>query len=366
MPAVNAADWTSFSAALGQHPPTKGKPAVRRLEVCRDGALLAQLRAGTEPLWLRWDGERVESLTPAGDRKVPLSALLRESGPGARLEILNWRPGRRLVLLDSRRGTPLVLKGYRKGHAGVAYARYEAACRALNGSGVSAPETIDLDARYESIVLAHCAGTPLEVSLDSRDVFYRIGECLAAFQDRAADFETTTFASSDELRVIDRFSEKVVAARLELPENFVPLRDRLGELEPMLPDTAAGLCHRDLHDRQFKLDGSRVTLLDFDLLCCADVALDVANLLAHLALRQFQGTRGATPASVELCGEQFLEGLGRNEEPGFWVRLRFYQATSFCRLALVYTLRPRWASLAAPLVQMGQRCVDDLQRIYGR
>lgn len=363
---MNAAEWTGFRAALDHHAPATGEWVARRLEVCRDGALLAQLRAGAQPLWVRWDGERIESLTPAGDHKLPLSALLRESGPGAGLEVLNWRPGRRLVLLDSRNRIPLIIKGYRKGHAAVAFTRYDAAYRALRGNGVAAPEAIDLDAKYESIVLAHHSGVPLDVSLDSIDVFHRIGECLAAIQGRAADFEITTFVSGDELGVIDRFSEKVLAAGLELPRKCEILRDRLGELEPMLPEMVAGLCHRDLHDRQFKLNADHLTLLDFDLLCRADVALDAANLLAHLALRQFQGMLGATPASVERCGKQFLEGLGRNEEPGFWERLRFYQASSFCRLALVYTLRPPWVSLAPTLVQMGQRCVDDLQRIDGR
>jgi hypothetical protein len=66
-----------------------------------------------------------------------------------------------------------------------------------------------------------------------------------------------------------------------------------------------------------------------------------------------------------MCGAQLLEGLGRNDEAGFWERLRFYQASSFCRLALVYTLRPCWAALVPLLVRMGERSLDDLRRIQG-
>ena len=56
--------------------------------------------------------------------------------------------------------------------------------------------------------------------------------------------------------------------------------------------------------------------------------------------------------------KQFLLGLARNEEPGFWERLRFYQATTFCRLALIYELRPNWSPLVPDLVTMGMRCLE--------
>ena len=120
------------------------------------------------------------------------------------------------------------------------------------------------------------------------------------------------------------------------------------------------LTHRDLHDRQLLVTGRGLALLDFDLLCRADATLDAANLLTHLSLRALQGVRGADETSVHACGRALLDGLDRSEEPGFWEKLRFYQATTYLRLALVYRLRPRWRRLCGDLVALGRQCVDEL------
>ena len=50
------------------------------------------------------------------------------------------------------------------------------------------------------------------------------------------------------------------------------------------------LVHRDFHDGQVLLDESyAVGLIDFDLMAAGDPALDVANFLCHLELREHQG-----------------------------------------------------------------------------
>ncbi|WP_324278236.1 aminoglycoside phosphotransferase family protein [Blastococcus brunescens] len=50
------------------------------------------------------------------------------------------------------------------------------------------------------------------------------------------------------------------------------------------------LLHRDLHDRQVLVaDNGSVGLLDFDLLAAGEPAVDLANLLVHLELREHQG-----------------------------------------------------------------------------
>jgi Ser/Thr protein kinase RdoA (MazF antagonist) len=359
-------DWGNFKAALGREMPGIEVTRIRKLEVTKEGELLAQLHAGARPLWLRWNGERIEELRPATDERIALTALLREGETDGAFEILNYRPGRRLVLLDRRRTKPQVIKGFRKGRAAPAFKRYETAYRAFSGRSLRAPEVIDLDETTESLILVYEQGMPLDSSPGSMDIYYHIGESLADFQGRTTDIEAQPFGSRDELNVIDGFVVKVAAVGLELPMNWEALRARLGAAEATLPAMSAGLCHRDLYDKQFTFNADYLTLFDFDLMCHADVTLDPANFLAHMVLRKLQGVAGASEDGIDLCGKQFLEGLGRNAEPGFWERLRFYQASSFCRLALVYTLRPRWATMTPLLVRMGQRCLDDLRRIQGR
>ena len=191
---------------------------------------------------------------------------------------------------------------------------------------------------------------------DAAALFDKIGKGLCNFQNFTTDVEFDLFDSREEIGVIDALAERLTRAGLDLPDEWPELRERLQSAEQELPEAQIGLCHRDLHDKQFIQHRSHIALLDFDLMCTADVALDPANFLAHLVLRKLQGVRGATQKSVEVCGQGFLHGLGRNSEPGFRERLKFYQATTFCRLALVYSLRPPWTGLVPDLLSTGIHC----------
>ncbi len=72
--------------------------------------------------------------------------------------------------------------------------------------------------------------------------------------------------------------------------------------------------------------------------------------MAHLSLRSLQEIPGADEAAIVACGRALLEGVAREDERGFWKRLRFYQTTTFLRLALVYSVRPRWRHLPPDLL----------------
>jgi hypothetical protein len=106
--------------------------------------------------------------------------------------------------------------------------------------------------------------------------------------------------------------------------------------------------HRDLHDKQILVDeGNALGLLDLDTMAAGEAALDLANLLAHLELRQLQArcTPGAAAA--------FAGGLMQGYRPGEAVarRLAAYLDSARLRLACVYALRPRWATLPPDLIR---------------
>ena len=70
-------------------------------------------------------------------------------------------------------------------------------------------------------------------------------------------------------------------------------------------------------------------------------------------------------AKALACGEAFMEGLGWENDAAFWARLRFYEATSFLRLALIYSLRPRWKHLHGQLTEMGSLCLEEFAQDGG-
>ncbi|TFV53665.1 hypothetical protein E4P41_20890, partial [Geodermatophilus sp. DF01-2] len=111
--------------------------------------------------------------------------------------------------------------------------------------------------------------------------------------------------------------------------------------EAVLDELRAGGCgpavplHRDLHDRQVLVaDDGSVGLLDFDLLAAGEPALDLANLLAHLSLRQHQGlVTDAGPLRAAV-----LEGY--RPAPAVAARVPVREAVTRLRLAAVYAFRP--------------------------
>lgn len=99
--------------------------------------------------------------------------------------------------------------------------------------------------------------------------------------------------------------------------------------------------HRDLHDGQllltsgpdgrFQADG--VGLLDFDLVAAGDPALDLANLIEHLHLRERQGTL----ADAESAARALLDGYGPDED--VLDRVIPYRALAARRLEALYCFR---------------------------
>jgi hypothetical protein len=95
------------------------------------------------------------------------------------------------------------------------------------------------------------------------------------------------------------------------------------------------LIHRDFHDLQVLVDqDGAIGVLDFDLMAIGDPALDLANLLAHLDLRQRQGlVDDAAP---------LRRAVLRGYAPGSALvdRIPGYEALARQRLAAVYAFRP--------------------------
>lgn len=336
---------------------------IHKVEISKKGDLQSELLDDGTPRWYDWvRNEPIERLA-VNDRKVPLASRLKDAKFSASTRILSYRPGKRLTLLDSSGNKAIIIKGFRPGRLEPMVARYETAHLAFSGHGINTPEVIEFDHKNQCLVTVCQPGERLHLSADTTDYFYQVGEALRGFQDFEPAANDSLFDSRAELEVIDQRAARLLMAVNKLPEDWADLRRRLELAWQQLPEPHFGLAHRDLHDKQFVQSANFLVLLDFDLMCKADVCLDPGNFLAHLVLRNLQGIQGATQRSIDACGKQLLLGLGRNEDPGFWNRLRFYQATSFCRLALLYSLRPAWQHLVPALLTMGNRCLDDFDVI---
>ena len=336
-----------------------GPEHVGRLEIDKKGGLRIEYQATGETTWLAWDGLSLKRLDPSRDRRLPAARLLND----AQVELLSYRPRKRMVLLDRRNAVPVIIKAFRPSYFRGIAQKYETAHFALTGRGIQTPDVVNYDSELACLFMLYDTVDPLHLGSDNLDHFHLLGESIAQFQAHESRHELVEHDATAELAILDQRVYRLNTANVPLPSGWSPLRDNLGAAFDQLPEPRSGLCQRDLHDKQVLQHPHFLTLLDFDLLCRADVALDPANFLAHMRLRELQGVRDATMKSTYVCGKRLLEGLGRNREAGFWERLRFYQAATFARLALLYTLRPRWCARADDLTILAQRCLDDLWRV---
>ena len=91
-----------------------------------------------------------------------------------------------------------------------------------------------------------------------------------------------THTMADELRILHECLTKVSATQPALQPrlaNILTACDRLGASVPA-PKTCG--IHRDFYPAQVIVDGARLNLIDFDLYCLGDPALDVGNFIGHM------------------------------------------------------------------------------------
>jgi hypothetical protein len=331
-----------------------------RVDVADDGALGLTARGGGLTRWFVHDERGLVEAFPALDRKLPLSAWL-AARRGWR--VLSFRPGRRMVVLDSSEKHVFVWKGHKRGRAERAAAHQRLAEAGTRRGAFRVPRLVRVDLEHEALVFEHLSVGECALDRGALGAYARLGGELAAFQELTAGDGLETFGVREELEVLERWATRARLALGALPTGWEAAAEGLRLRAAELPPPRLGLAHRDLHDRQVHLAGNEVTLLDFDLLCRADVALDPANLCAHLEWRALQGLHGAEPAGVRALARAFLDALGRAREPGFGTRFAFYRASTLLRLALVYRLRPRWSERTqqlVPLAEAGLRQPDSI------
>lgn len=153
---------------------------------------------------------------------------------------------------------------------------------------------------------------------------------------------------ADELAAIDSWLTPAVDfGLLDAPL----VRAARGHVADILHDGSApvvGVLHRDLHDKQILLDdGERIGLIDVDTLARGERALDIANVLAHLELREAQGL--LQPRQRKAAQSAFFAASGAEELPT--ARIEAYLLATRLRLSGVYCFRPRWRKLAKRLLR---------------
>ena len=331
---------------------------VRRVAVASQGTLYIETHEDEKQRYFVFEENKLSELLPENDSRIPLSSILRKSGSMTNEVIISYRPGRRIVLgpVNDKHGR--ISKGYKKLKSPQAAKNYAFAQSACEQGGFDIPELLQYETQSDCLVMKRRTGATPVIATDAIAIWAQIGSCLRRFQSSHDINDIEEFSCRDELLVLDERARRFLLCMPSLPGGWQAGRERLETALINLPPASLGLTHRDLHDGQLIVARNTISLLDFDLICHADLALDAGNLLAHMKLRTLQLRQDGGSSAFSECSKAFLFGLGRQDEPGFEKRLLFYKASTFYRLALLYALRPRWSHLTKPLISEGSRCLD--------
>jgi hypothetical protein len=152
---------------------------------------------------------------------------------------------------------------------------------------------------------------------------------------------------ADELRILRQCLRAVAEVEPGWAGRLERLFDACAALGAATPEPVPRGIHRDFYADQVIVDGPRLWLIDFDLYCAGDPALDAGNFLGHLteqALRTL-GDPEALADREEALQERFVELEGEEVRPA----VRAYAALTLARHVYLSTQlaerRPWTASL---------------------
>lgn len=96
--------------------------------------------------------------------------------------------------------------------------------------------------------------------------------------------------TTDELGILERLLTDLSRDRPKWAQRLYHLLDACRRLAVATPDFERRSIHRDFYPDQVLVNGSRLYLLDFDLYCEGDPALDAGNFLGHLTEQSLRST----------------------------------------------------------------------------
>ncbi|MFZ9038918.1 MAG: phosphotransferase family protein [Gammaproteobacteria bacterium] len=229
--------------------------------------------------------------------------------------------------------------------------------------GISVPEAIAyvkklglwLQRKVPGVEASSLLESPAGPDLGSRiaEAAYKI-HCAGVPAARVHDVD-------DELEILDKCLFAVIRGNPLWQRRLL----RLMMCARLLAETLRGraLCgiHRDFYADQVIVDRDRLWLLDFDLYCQGDPALDIGNFIGHVSEQSLRNT--GLPCSLseveKAIEKRYVELAGEEARPA----IRAYSLLTLMRHIYISTLHPSRRHTTADLILLCEvRAVDLLCR----
>lgn len=185
---------------------------------------------------------------------------------------------------------------------------------ATSDDGLSVPEPIGTVPAFRMWLQRKAPGVPATERLPATDgviLARRLAE-VAHKLHRAGIPSGRCHTMADELRILHARLPAVAELRPEWSERLARVLDACDRLGTSVPAPSPRGIHRDFYPDQVIVDGTRLYLIDCDLYCVGDPALDIGNCLGHMteqALRTMDDPDALADRQAAL-EERFLELAG--------------------------------------------------------
>jgi Ser/Thr protein kinase RdoA (MazF antagonist) len=358
--------------------PERTESLLRRaLELLDQGARPKAIRALPDPQ----PDPAIPPLSRALDARQVEPALARLPSiapPGSRVRVIAVRavrhkPGRRALLeydleIDRTDGrverTTLLAKVRAKGVDEMTYRLVSSLWRSgfheRSRDRVSVPEPLGAVPELGLWLQRKVAGTSADRLLgrpDSGALARRIADALKKLH-RHGPLPTRRHDIDDELEILRERLAAVSRSRLAWGARIGRLLEVCEMLALALRGAPAAGIHRDFYPDQVIVDGERLWLLDFDLYCAGDPALDAGNFMAHLTE---QGIRNPDDAdALERAASAFEERFAELSGERTRRRARAHAVLSLARHVSLSLEIPGRAAFAGKVLEL---CEAEAERV---
>ena len=154
----------------------------------------------------------------------------------------------------------------------------------LTGGGAFVPEVAGEVPEWHMWLQSKVAGAPLSAwpsGHHGMQLARAVAHALLKLHHTEAK-SSRRHTAENELQILQERLVRLAAARQDWESRLHRLLAACRDLTRTLHERPLSGIHRDFHPGQILADGERLWLLDFDLYCQGDPALDVGNFLGHL------------------------------------------------------------------------------------
>ena len=181
--------------------------------------------------------------------------------------------------------------------------------------GISVPEPMGVIPEFQMWLQRKVSGelaTKLLVEPSGVELAKRIAQTIHKFH-QAGIPTSRRHTMADELRIVHERLLLVAQIKPQWTQRLERLLDAGARLVNTIPEPSLRGIHGDFHPGQVIVDGARLYLLDFDLYCEGNPALDIGKFLANItkkSLRTF-GTPDRLAEREKILTESFLQLSGQ-------------------------------------------------------